>query len=247
MVFRVSILILACIVSVTSSARASLCSAMQTALAGLNGTTPLECAITYLVDVDNFVADPSNHFASVSYDFGVSFGRIDSVGIQIVVPTGLNSDYCNTMACHAHWIDFAIVDGYAPNPLSDPSFSWGPLSTPDTLRQAFSYAPAEVPTLRWLWPSSRAILDGDGNIVEFAVGPWPDFLFSGHGIIGMRDHDSWGCYLNSCDSGTALSLETGITSVQLIINGIAIPEPHGLVSSVLFAAAVGMCRRRRAN
>jgi hypothetical protein len=195
----------------------------------------------YSTDVTGFTTDPSNLFAHASFDFGFTFSQIDSVSLEIVVPAGLEPGVCSGSSCTFWSVDFAIyganhpVDfGVAP---ASPSVSFDP----EVLNAEFNEAIAGRPTEKQLLPPNPRF---DLDTMQFSSDPWPTFLFSGAGEIGMQQYTSGGCTLNCTGSWSSLSADTGVASVRLIVDGNAVPEVSSSAGLVIAAMAALIARKR---
>jgi hypothetical protein len=198
----------------------------------------------YSTDVAGFTTDPSNVFAHATFDFGFSFSQIDAVSLEIVVPEGLEPGVCNGSSCTFWSVDFAIYESNHPLDFGVAPASPGISFDPNVLLAAFNQAIAGRPTEATLFPPNPRI---DLDTMQFSSDPWPRFLFSGAGEIGMQKYTSTSCYLNCNFSSTNLSATTGVASVRLIVDGNAVPEGSTSAALIVAAMAAVISRNRPAR
>jgi hypothetical protein len=198
-------------------------------------------AAEYSTDVLGFTSDPSNLFAHARFGFGFSFSRIDAVGLEIVVPTGLDGGVCTGSSCTFWSVDFAIYEWNHPVDFGMVAASPSVSFDPKVLNAAISYVIAGRPTEMPLFPPNPRI---DPDTMQFSSDPWPSFLFSGAGEIGMQKLTSTACNLNCTGSSTYLSANTGVASVRLTIEGNAVPEVSSGAVLVIAAMAAVIARKR---
>jgi hypothetical protein len=203
-------------------------------------------AATYSTLVEEFAVDPSGNFAEAAFGFGVSFARIDAVSLEITMPDGLSGGLCTGSTCYFSSLDFAIYD-----PTTPVDFCVAPLSSsvsvdPDVLRTTFGYVIPGLPTETRILPPNPRL---DPATFEFSADPWPTFLFTGSGAIGMQKIDGWFCHLNCSGSGRSVSVPPGVTSVRLIVEGVAVPEPSCILLGCIAIGVrlVGRSQRCRRN
>ena len=198
-------------------------------------------AAEYSTLIDGVNVDPSGSLAEGTFDFGASFARIDGVRLEITMPDGLSGGVCNGSACYFSSIDYSIYDPSNPVEFSVAAPSSSVSFDPDVLRASFAYVIPGLPAETWILPPNPRL---DLNTMAFLADPWPTFLFSGNGSIGMQRVDSWSCNLNCSGSGRSVSAPSGVTSVRLIISGVAVPEPFDVALAAEFTVFVGMFFRK---
>ena len=220
----------ACIMFIAPTARASLCSATQTALAGFNGTQTIESSPPYSVDVGMFHKEPEDKFPNAAFDFGLEFSRIDSVSLEIVAPAGWGngSDRC--------WVALAVYDPPAPVELSRLSNRG-----PNLLQAVLLHAEPGIPTTVYFSKPLGELVANENEAI--AAVSWPKFLFSGRGVIGVVGH-GFSNYSRT-SNGSVVLPTTEFSSIRLQLNGIEVPEPHACYCLAFIAGLVSAERRQR--
>ena len=56
-------------------------------------------ADTYSTPINDFAVDSSGEFAVGAFDFGLSFVKIESVIVEVTMPSGLSGGYCTGSVC----------------------------------------------------------------------------------------------------------------------------------------------------
>lgn len=218
-----------------------------TALLLLVGGAPVAPAAVHSSLLSNVVSEPSGEYASAQFDFGTAFRRIDQVSIELTVPYDFGG-YVST-GHSSHSTSFVVdVFGRGGEPHFDPYpgiiVVAGTQSNPNTLRAGFSMLTANLPTeMRLLALGARFDLENGSGLIG---GEWPSFLLTGRGDARLCRLDSYSSWRSD---GWRQSYEISrapesLTSVRLIIDGIAVPEPTPsvMIFSILLSAVA--VRRR---
>jgi hypothetical protein len=183
--------------------------------------------------VEEFVVHPSGAFSEATFDLGVEFSRIDAVRVAIEVQNGLPGIRCSGSSCAHEFIDTAIYSEGRFEPFDPFHVYWVPSDDPEydpnVMRAGFGYlVPNLTSDLRVVWPNPRT--------AGFDVRPpalSAQFLFDGRGQIAMQQVAEWFCFLNCTGSGRNVTAPDGVSSVRIIVEGVATPEPSTLALMLL--------------
>lgn len=183
-------------------------------------------ADVYTAALTDFLIDSSGEFSTAEFDFGRRFRRIDQVSLKLLAPYGLSGGLSTGST---HYSSAIVVDLHRTGgtPEYDPTLgivTIGSQSHPNTLRVGFGFFEANRETESRLLPPGARI-DQDGALVG---DDWPQFLYEGRGDARLQRVDSWFRYMNGSGSGQTLRAPEPLTSVELVIDGVAVPEPAGV-------------------
>jgi hypothetical protein len=169
-------------------------------------------------------------FAETTFDFGIRFRSIDSVKFEVTMPAGL----IRTDTGEPNHIKFTSLQLSIFNPEASPL-------SPATVLEASStktvYGSAiSVP------PATPTLIDAKLSPL-FGPRPWPGYLLAGRGavVMHMEDVEIWG---PSVVNETIRSAE-GVSSVRVVIDGVAVPEPSMAPAGVVCLSAIAMIMRRK--
>lgn len=196
---------------------------------------------TYSASMAEIDVDSSGLFSEATFDLGVRFDRIEAVSLEISMPDGLSGGVCSGSLCWSSSIHLAIYDASHPADFSVVPLSTSVSTDPNVLLASFGYVIAgRLTETKVLPPNPRLDLDS----FEFLFDPWPEFLFTGQGTLGMQQVSTWSCYLNCSDSGSSAAAPAGVSSVRLIVQGVPVPEPStDVLMFVMTTLALAQIRR----
>jgi hypothetical protein len=176
-------------------------------------------AETYSTPINGFAADSSGEFAIGTFDFGLSFSKIESVIVETTMPSGLSGGYCTGSVCSMTSLITILYD-----PEQSPSFPSIPSMFADpypSLYGSFNHILPNRPSQSYISP-----LNPYNGLGSPPFPPqWPDFLLEGRGGIGVQQVTQWSCYLNCDGSGSNVQAPMGFAATRLIVEGAAVPEP----------------------
>lgn len=199
-------------------------------------------AATYSTPINGFAVDSSGEFVAGTFDFGLTFTKIESVVVEVRTPGELPGGFCTGSYCSLTSLGTKLHN-LGEHPLfPDDFFSFaGPNHT------LFGSFFNNVPN-----GASQAYISPLNPYNGLGTPPfppeWPSFLLDGRGTVSVQQFTQWGCYLNCNSYGTSATAPTSISSGRLIVEGAAVPEPTSnrfLVVLALLGYCYVLNRHRR--
>jgi len=184
---------------------------------------------TVSTNLTGFKANPDHPFLlETTFDLEIGFKLIDSVKFEVTMPEGL-----------------VAVETGDPGHIKFSSLVlsiYDPAVWPVTLA---TIAEASFPNT--IMASASSIAPGTPTLIDarmsslFGARPWPSYFLAGRGAVLMHieDIEFWGV------GGVSEALRTadGVSSVRLVVNGIAVPEPTS--AALALASLILMTARKR--
>jgi hypothetical protein len=195
----------------------------------------------------HFDAQPTGDYLFGRLDFGQSFSSIESVGLVTKVSADMGGTVCAASSCWSSAFDVTIYDPSKPL-----DFEVGQLQVvvgvgnenSEILHAGLAHLQAgRESEIRFLPPKTRL----DFETGQFVSDPWQDFLFAGSAAVRVAHVDLMSWHLHGGGFNRTVRAPTTISSMNLLIEGTAVPEPASGLIAVLAAGAWVSGNRLRKN
>jgi hypothetical protein len=169
------------------------------------------------------------YLAETTFNFGVQFKSIDSVRFEVTMPSGLISIDTGD----PNHIKFTSLQLSIFNPEASPL-------SPATVVEASSTKTVYGSAIS-IPPATPALIDAKMSPL-FGLRPWPSYLLAGRGAVVMHMED----FEMRAPGGAFETIRPaeGVSSVRIVIDGVAVPEPS-MATAGSVCLGVTVMRRKR--
>jgi hypothetical protein len=210
---------------------------------------------TFRIELSDITTDahPGANYLQANFDFGTSFQSIESVNLELTMPTGYGSAWGGTVesisasflrvVIHENGFDISphlpTGQGYQIPPpliLNDIQFAEQEY---DQLQPAVRKTVEFTQYAKGCW---IGCITDPGQVLEYF---WPTFLYMGKGAVTLQGYEYYsGNYLNGIPSSTSYTKPPAVTHAALIFEATPTPETNSVGLLLIGLVVIGSCRMR---